>query len=294
MANTPRFRDLACDHLARYKVSALGVRENGLFSYRGRIIPKAHILPIANLKANILEKYRSRFFASEHGNIKLHRYFHHLNSSQALCINLFYPLIAENELGLLLNFLELQPADEMLACFERASGIEIAARRTSFDFHIRYAAGHDVFAEVKYTEDGFGKAKDDEEHRNKFHKTYLPLVDKSAFLVPECRNVSFFLEHYQLLRNLVHIRSNAHVVLLFPSANGNVAKQAVYAKERLLTRDGFNKLKIVCLEGLLDRLEEKCAGGPLDGYYADFRAKYLPAEVNTDRSRPNKDCVQPT
>jgi hypothetical protein len=87
------FRNMACEHLAQYKVHALGMQEDGLFHHRGRGIPKAHILPIVHRDRNILESYRVRFWSSTYSQVRLHRFFHHLNSSQALCINLFYPLI---------------------------------------------------------------------------------------------------------------------------------------------------------------------------------------------------------
>lgn len=93
------FRELACEHLARYKVEAMRVTENGLFRYEGRDLSMPHILPKCHHQMNILERYRKRFWSSDYANINLHRFFHHLNSSQALCINLFYPLIAENALA---------------------------------------------------------------------------------------------------------------------------------------------------------------------------------------------------
>jgi hypothetical protein len=99
------FRNLACEHLAQYKPAVLGVQEDGLFHYRGRDIRKNHILPIAHRDKNILERYRTRFWSSDFAKVKLHRFFYHLKSSQALCMNLFNPLIAENTLGLFLNYI---------------------------------------------------------------------------------------------------------------------------------------------------------------------------------------------
>ena len=85
------FRDSACAHLANYKLAALNIKGDGIFRYRGKNIPKSHILPKSMYTFNILEEYRSQFFSSTYGNIKLHQFFHHLNSSQALCINLNLP-----------------------------------------------------------------------------------------------------------------------------------------------------------------------------------------------------------
>ncbi len=272
-----KFRNLACAHLSRYKVDSLGIREDGIFRYRKRNIPKSHILPIALRDRNILEQYRHEFFTSSHSKISFHRYFHHLNSSQALCINFFYPLIAENKLELFLKFLGVDPVSDFEALFEKESDIEKAKRRTSFDFFMRLDGIRKIYVEVKYTEQGFARAKHDEEHRKKFHETYLPLLkDKEDFLVPECRDESFFLDHYQVLRNLVHMNDKDAVVLFFASANSVVTKQAGYARDHLLTDKGKAQLRIVYLEEIVPLLETGCRGTVLDGYYQEFRAKYLP------------------
>jgi hypothetical protein len=50
-----------------------------------------HILPINQNEKNIITEIRSEFWSFfKLNNIKLHQYFHHLNSSQALCFNLFF------------------------------------------------------------------------------------------------------------------------------------------------------------------------------------------------------------
>jgi hypothetical protein len=271
------FRDLACGHLSRYKVEALGVNENGIFRYRGRSIPKSHILPLDHRDANILERYRAQFFASDYARIKFHEYFHHLNSSQALCINFFYPLIAENRMDLFLSFLGVNSATGFKALFEKESDIEQAKRRTSFDFYAQLADAGNIFVEVKYTEAGFASAKKDEEHRKKFRETYLPLLaEKSSFLAPECMEESFFLDHYQVLRNLVHVNDKDYVVLFFPSANARVAEESTHAMDYLLSDKGRKRLRIVFLEEIVTFLEGKCANNALDGYYQKFRTKYLP------------------
>lgn len=270
------FRNYAYEHLAQYKVAVLGVQENGLFHYGGRDIPKSHILPIAHRYMNVLERYRAKFWLSKYAKVKLHRYFHHLNSSQALCINLFYPLIAESKLGFFLQFLGIAPEVDLCALFEKESAIEVTARRTSFDFSVLLATGINIFVEVKYTEDGFGRAKNDNEHRVKFRETYLPLVKKSLFLVHACKEEVFFLSHYQVLRYLLHLSATNHVVFLFPFANTIVAEKAIYVRDQLLTDAGRSRFSIVFLEEFVSYLEDKCKGGPLDGYYQAFCAKYLP------------------
>lgn len=271
-----RFRNLVWEHLAKYKVGVLKVREDGIFNFYGQKRRRAHILPIAHRDENVLERYRIQFFSSDYSNIKLHQFFHHLNSSQALCINLFYPLIVENALGLFLQFIGIAPEVVERALFEKESDLEVAARRTSFDFYIQLSAVIKIFVEVKYTEGGFSQAKNDAEHRTKFRKIYLPLVEKSLFLVSGCQEESLFFRYYQVLRNLLHISDTDHVVLLFPSENTIVAEEATYARDQLLTDAGRARLRIVFLDEFVAFLETQCIGGPLDGYYQAFRTKYLP------------------
>lgn len=269
------FRDQACAHLSEYRKNALGFAEEGVFFHRGKTHRKGHILPRGSERQNLLPPYRELFFASEHGATKLHQYFHHLNSSQGLCINLFYPLLKEDALPLLLRCLGSDMSLPVDGIFESLSRLENATRRTSFDFHLRNQEGRDLFVEVKYTEDGFGGAKVDAEHLEKFRNTYAPLLENSAYLRSECNDAAFFLKNYQILRNLVHIQPQSEVVFLFPRANRKVAEQAAYARETFLSESGRERMRIVFLEDLVDKLIAACRGTSLDGYYESFRLKYL-------------------
>jgi hypothetical protein len=269
------FRDRVCAHLSGYRKIHLGIDEEGVFYYRGHEHRKGHILPMGSERRNLLEPYGALFFLSEHRTTKLHRFFHHLNSSQGLCFNLFFPLLVEGELALLTRSLGSTIQPPVKATFEAESELEVAVRRTSFDFHIRNAEGREVFVEVKYTEDGFGGATDDEEHRKKFRDTYAPLLKKTEYLTDECKAPAFFLENYQILRNLVHITPQSEVRFLFPRANMKVAMQAENAREKFLTESGRNKFRIIYLEDLVSQLIDTCRGGKLDGYYESFEQKYL-------------------
>lgn len=270
------FRVRMCEHLARYRKEVLGIEAAGFFRYRnGERKLVQHILPVAERDKNILERYRAAFWASDHRNISFHQFFHHLNSSQALCINLFYPLIAEGRLGLFSEFLGLEPEAPLAGTFEKSSDIEDAVRKTSVDFHVCNARQNQVFVEVKYTAHGFGRAKADREHFEKFETTYRPLVEASPYLVKDCRNAAFFLNHYQILRDLVHIGDTARVVLLFPEANAVVAREAQHATEHLLTPAGRERTHVVHLEPLVGFLASRAGDSSLATYMGVFHAKYL-------------------
>lgn len=269
------FRDQACAHLTDYRQRVLGIQQAGTFRFRGVEHPKGHVLPRHEARSNLLAPYGERFFVSEHRDIQLHRFFHHLNSSQALCINLFYPLLAEGHEALLARALATDQPPPFQAVFEAESALEVAQRRTSFDFQLRSASGHEVYVEVKYTEDGFGGAKADEEHRRKFQQTYAPLLQGSPFLTDVCKDESFFLQHYQILRNLVHITASSEVRFVIPRANRKVAQQAAHAREQLLTPQGQARFQVVYLEDLVPDLIAACQGSPLGAHYQAFAHKYL-------------------
>lgn len=266
------FGDSVKAHLSNYKEDVLKIKGKG--TYRGR--EYAHILPNRDFRQNIIQPYLDSFFSSKYAKVKFHKGFSHLNSSQALCINFFFPLIHEEAHLALIRALGVKvtpPINEPE--FEKSSNIENTdSRRTSFDFYFQSSRNEQVFVEVKYTENGFGAAKNDFEHREKFKKTYLPLLERSSFLIDECREREFFLKHYQILRNLVHIGGQSEVVLLFPKRNETVAKHAE-AAQKFLNQNGQNKLHIVFLEDAVKFLQKEFQGKELGEYYKKFDRKYL-------------------
>lgn len=81
-------------HLAEYKRAHLRVVEPGVFRYRGRNVQCDHVLPRSKEWLNILPLARPSVRAFLRANpTKRHRYFHHLNSSQAFAFNLFFPFL---------------------------------------------------------------------------------------------------------------------------------------------------------------------------------------------------------
>ena len=163
--------------LSDYKANVLGVMEAGTFTYRGGIYPSSHILPISKTELNIIPSIRERFwrwFIDQ--EIALHRYFHHLNSSQALCFNLFFPLLVEGSRGLnsLLTSLGVPGAAGADGAFEF---VPDPNENTHFDFMIALGPRARVYFEIKYTEAMFSSAIQDAEHLSKFERVYRPRLD---------------------------------------------------------------------------------------------------------------------
>ena len=150
------------EHLAEY------AKNNNLpieGTYNGR--PYKHILKLDRNKIDIVKKFNiledvNKDMLTE----KLHRFAHHLNSSQILCYNFFRPMLTDKGkackqlVDLLANKgIKIEKGAECK--FEYNDNL---GDNTEFDFHIK-GRNIEVFFEIKYTEYGFGRAKKDERHK---------------------------------------------------------------------------------------------------------------------------------
>lgn len=161
---------------------------------------------------------------SEGRGESLHPYAHHLNSSQLLCYCVFRNMLTEDHAPKV-------PLIQLFASF----GIKITSSArcdfeyndgwiwerggemegTSFDFHIS-DGDCEYFFEIKFTENGFGKAADDERHRLKIKDIYLPKIRRitlSDLSTDDC------LKYYQLIRNVIRADSDLKKVVFITDAN---------------------------------------------------------------------------
>ena len=273
------FRDKIIVDLGRYKKNVLCISEPGIYKYRGKEYKKDHILPAgeSNKRLNILKPYRDAFFQDKHSKISFHKYFNHLNSSQALCINLFYPLLKEGNTNVILGCLNmLQDIKEY--AFEKESPLECTLRnerKTNFDFYMHSGSNADIYFEIKYTEGGFGKVKNDKEHKRKFEFTYEKLLKNNRYIRNEFKNMDSFFSHYQILRNLIHLQNNSAVVFLFPKKNKRVNDQAIFARDTILNALGRKFFHIIYLEDFVDCIQANIKAPDLITHYTQFRDKYL-------------------
>ena len=270
------FKEKVINSLGVYRREKLGISEAGVFRYKGQDLIKEHILPNDFKAYNIIESYRKSFFASACSQIDFHRFYHHLNSSQALCINLFYPLMLENKLSLVLDQLNIPKQAITEATFEKESDIESGSgRKTNFDFYMRLEDNTRVYFEVKYTESEFGKAKKDDEHRLKFTDTYLPLLKNNDYIKPAYKSFDSFLDSYQIMRNLCHIGERSFVVFVYPKANKKVHSQAQSVPDNMLTGMGQNKFRPLILETAIEEVLGQVKTEKLENHYQEFKTKYL-------------------
>ena len=272
--------------LSKYKREVLGMEEDGTWR-NGKRYP--HILPKKEQRLNILPTFRDDFWSwlqEQHvqfgpDHIRLHRDFHHLNSSQALCFNLFFPLMMRGGQGLspLLSILGVDGVPD-LEGYSRATHFEfqpVPAEGTCIDFSLLLKSGARVNFEIKYTEVEFGTAELDDSHMAKFEHVYKPRL-KGRFAEPFCR-AEHFLKHYQIARNIwcLDEEGNDFAIFLFPKANMFLAQ----AEEtiRMCAVEPFrSRVRLVYLEELIIGFYRRArrSDSALRQHLEEFRSKYFP------------------
>lgn len=239
-------------HLATYARTRLGVSEAGVFDGR----PYAHILPARLKYLNILEGIRAE--VQEHlrrqRGVKLHKYFHHLNSSQAFAINLFFPFLGLGKSAQALTEVMGVPGDVGEWWFEH---VYDKKEGTNVDVAWRDASGHYTFCEVKLSESEFGATDADERHIRRRQDVYLPKLEglvSESFL----KEASFF-KHYQILRNVSLLCGNPRhrLVFLVPAANGALRAPLERALGSL-SDECAKRVSVVYLESLFESLQARC------------------------------------
>jgi hypothetical protein len=263
------YQDRLKDHLSQYKVSKLGITANGIWSRNKK--PYSHILPAARKFDNFLGAFRE-----ELRSLVEESDFHHLNSSQAMCLNLFYPLAADEENRKILTD-ALGSAAEMARgkswSFEKVLDEE---ENTNFDFLYRTSGGATAFFEIKLSEGGFGTAKNDERHRGKLSKIYEPHLKRRVD--PTLLEEKKFFSTYQLCRNFSYLqRPGDQLLIVYPKANKGLTKE-LDAFLGLVNEEHRGHVKAVHLETLVPRILDRLPGDAtrLQQHYREFAAKYLP------------------
>jgi hypothetical protein len=260
-------------HLAEYKVHRLGIREAGIYRKTGHAYQ--HLLPSALRNLNLLESIRAEFrdYLRNNPTVRLHPDFHHLNSSQALAFNLFYPYLTAGGKAarVIAQVLGLE-GDVREWHFEY---IPDAEEGTNVDVAWQNSRGIWAFCEVKLSESEFGGAKPDHRHEQKLREIYSPrlqgLVDNRLLEFRE------FCRHYQLLRNISLLATHAysHVVFLVPKQN-NALSPALRAVLGSLAASVRHRVHVAYLERVLASIKSHSTLNPeLKLYAAQLQEKYL-------------------
>lgn len=268
------YQDLLNQHLANFKRSSLGVTEPGSFDYRGQDLPYEHILPEEHADLNLFPRVRPLEQAAGL-RTKRHRYFRHLNSSQAFAFNLFLPFFSGGAASssVLLRALGQEGTVESW----ELESIPEPEEGSNLDAVWVGSGGSTTICEVKLSEAEFGKAELDDRHRDKLEKVYRPVLTQhvDAVLLEE----PLFFEHYQVLRNIYHIlrRPDGRLLFLLPRANAGLWKQLPPIFERVATATRA-RIRALAVEDVIAALAADGACSPeLRAHVADLASKYLPA-----------------
>ena len=178
---------------------------------------------------------------------KLHPCANHLCSSQIMCYNFFRPQmendgIIQNPLINLLNNIIEKQFKAGKASFEYIdSDSNEPNGKTNYDLYVEIGDIR-VFFEIKYTEQGFSRCKDNRSHLDKFEKYYKKrMCDSSIFKSSIFKDNTIlwnglFLKHYQLIRNAINVGEKAYVVIITDERNRSTDKQIKDFKDNMLIK----------------------------------------------------------
>lgn len=256
-------------HLTNYKIDKL-TTECWVWKKSGR--KYGHILPEPRL--NLIDvSYKDEFDKFyEDKKEKLHMYFSHLTSSQALCFNLFYPLCINK----ILYIVDSSCNENTKWNFEHIEENSFEKQKnekdkTNFDFFMS-CDNRKFFFEIKYTEQTFGyvsKVVPNDLHDQKYINYYK---DQMEIVAPSVSKEEFF-ANYQLWRNICHATfGTVYFVCLKDRTNLiNDVNEAI----KQCTEKYQNKIKILTIDELVKRILKITNNEKLHKHYLEFSEKYL-------------------
>lgn len=260
-------------HLAEYRAKTLRVPA-GEWGNPPREYP--HILPRSEYRLNIVEPIREAFWGvHKKQRWALHRYFHHLSSSQALAFNLLFPVFPQIPASFKATRSALRLGNDAPATLD----FEVVLRDgdgTNIDALIVEDRGRRSVIEIKLTEASFGRARHDPRHLDKLERTYRPLL--RTHLADSVLEPIAFFRDYQLYRNLAQLRprSDDQVILLVPRARVELWKFATSWCVRPEIGSFRGSVNVFALEDVAAALEidARTAGHDVRPY-DEVRQKYL-------------------
>lgn len=258
-------------HLSSYKRNRLQVYEEGLFKRERK--KYSYILP-ENLKGlNIIEIYRSEFWKywGSQRNKNLHDGFYHLNSSQAMCFNLFFPLREAIGLRIVADIFSFGHEEKLSIEFEEVLDKK---ERTNVDVLIR-ANNSRVLLETKYTERNFGPTNEDERHQKKLKEIYSERIEN--IVTEEYRTGKKFFSNYQLIRYLSYLKdSNTRFAIVYPKAN-DALSDYLSVLDKIIEEDYRRKIAIIHLKDFVEKVLTRIPANEylMKTHYELFKEKYL-------------------
>ncbi|MDA1043610.1 MAG: hypothetical protein O3C57_00140 [Verrucomicrobia bacterium] len=274
----PSFSENLKAHLGLYKKYRLGVKEDGL-SRNGYKYP--YILPEPLQRLNILETYRLEFWqkvdrpdAQKELNSQLPG-FHQLDSTQAMCFNLFAPFTHDPaSCDVLLKGLGREPQTVKSMLFDRMID---HAEMHSLDFCIELECSACLLFELKLAENQFDSVLNPTPGQAKrLREIYAPLL-KGKVPGIYLQEHAFF-QYDQILRNiaLLDLARGDHLYILFPRGNESLLQKEhdIHAICSMFLKD---HVSIVYLEDLVAGLQALSPAQSLrfQAHFEMFKEKYI-------------------
>ena len=126
----------------------------------------------------------------------------------------------------------------------------------------------EVFFEIKYTEEGFGKCKNDEKHEEKFKKVYQGLIGNCDAIKKPVRFDDEFRKYYQLFRNSIRAKDkNKYVVFIYDKNNNYCESQLNEFKEKYISKDYQENVKGITWQDLVKKIDTD--------HIREFKKKYM-------------------
>jgi len=223
-----------------------------------------HILPKERKDDNLISPFYREAMKEriENDSIKLHQFFHHLNSSQALAINFFVPLVVENKLHYI--FSALGVADDIVKDTKFEKVVD-SKEFTNFDFLIE-GEQNTYFFEVKYTEDGFPRREMKNSTLDKYDHIYRERLKPITHIEKDT-----FFTHYQLWRNISYATQGI-VVFVFPRFREDLITSVESAKEKMHAYK--ENIRIVYIDDICSEIIQNDTNERLRKHFSKFRKKY--------------------
>ncbi|WP_035157034.1 PGN_0703 family putative restriction endonuclease, partial [Cohnella thermotolerans] len=280
------------ERLADYKKKKFPDVGNGKWNQ----LEYEHILPEGYEYLNYLSPYRKELSQYIIENvrkkkIKLHSPTH-MNSSQIMCFNFFYPFIVEGVLDHITTFVEInEPVSE--AEFEYVPDYN---EGTNIDFYLRLASGRRILFEIKYSEKDFGPVNLNEHNREKYEKKFFEIYEPklNSKIQPDRLNMLTILKYYQLARNIFHLNPNDLFVVVAPKHNIKLKDKFDCFKTEVLKENVKDQVRFISWEDMLFGVREiACIAGRqiprLIEQLDKFEEKYLGLAERTKNPYSTRD-----
>ena len=177
---------------------------------------------------------------------------------------------------MLLEILELENEIAEDWAFEK---VLFPKEGTTFDFYLKLQSGRQIFFEIKYSEQEFGKVKSIGKYRRKYEEFYKKRLQGK--IMPSLNEYDELIEHYQLLRNISYVDAakNHLYIIICPQDNKKLIEDYNDVLDHVIVPELHGKIRLQTWESLVMAFNQLLLSNnaPLRllHHYSQFEDKYL-------------------